>query len=169
MGSRLACGCLDWRVRPCKPVAATISASHDTHACVLQDHRLPMTLMHVCFGITGMVDFFMPKLGWALEVTRDGKGITEHSARLEGNGSYAPLVHAKVIQLHAILDLRSPSAHSGHQAAPRMAHPHLYTVLFSDDFKTATIHHQDSVDSAEVAGDAGQEVRDFLTALSLAA
>lgn len=139
-------------------MAATSSASYDTHACVLQ-----------AFGITGMVDFCTPQLGWALEVTRDGKGIREHSARFDDSGRYAPLMHANVIKLHAIVDLRSPSASPDHQAAPRVAHPHLYTVLFSEDFKKATIHHQDSVNSAEVAGDAGQEVRDFLIAQFLAA
>ena len=151
--------CLDWRVRPCKLVAATTSAAHDTHACVLQ-----------AFGTTGMVGICTPKLGWALEVTRDGKGSTEHSACFKANGRYAPLMHAKVIKLHSIVDLRSPSASPGHQAAPWVAHPHLYTVLFSEDFKQATIHHdQDSVKEAEVAGDAGQEVRDFLIAHSVAA
>ena len=99
--------CLEWRVRPCKLAAATTSASHDTHACVLQ-----------AFGTTGMVGICTPKLGWALEVTRDVKGITEHSACFKANGRYAPLMHAKVIKLHAIVDLRSPSASPGHQAAP---------------------------------------------------
>ena len=114
-----------------------------------------------------------------LEVTRDGKGIREHSARAlpipghlqgsEDHGRYAPLMHAQVNKVQAIADLRSPSANAGHQAAPRVAHPHLYTVLFSEDFKKATIYHQDSEDSAQVAGDAGQEIRGVLMAQSLAA
>ena len=121
-------------------------------ACVLQE-----------FGVAGMVDFFTPALGLALEVARDGRGIREHSARFLDDGRYAPLMRAGIIRDHAVVDLRSPATSTAQQAAPKVQLPHLYTVLFSDDFKKAAIHHMNRpVVSTVVAGNAGQEARDFL-------
>ena len=114
-------------------------------------------------GIAGMVDFFTPAHGLALEVTRDGRGIREHSARFWHDGRYTLLMQAGLIRDHAIVDLRSPETSTAQQAAPKGQLPHLYTVLFSDDFKKAEIHHMNRpVNCIVVAGDAGQEARDFL-------
>ena len=121
-------------------------------ACVLQE-----------FGIAGMVDFFTPVLGLALEVTRDGRGIREHSARFLNEGRYTPLRRAGIIKEHAIVDLHSPATSTAQQAAPKVQLPNLYTVLFSDDFMKAEIHHMDRpVNTIWVAGDAGKEARAFL-------
>ena len=120
-------------------------------ACVLQE-----------LGIAGMVDFFTPTRGLALEVTRDGRGIREHSERFLNAGRYTPLMETNIIREHAIVDLRSPSTHSARQAVPRVAQPHLYTVLFSGDFKEAEIHHMNSRKCIKVLGNAGQEAREFL-------
>ena len=113
-----------------------------------------------------MVDFFTPARGLALEVTRDVMGIREHSARFLNAGRYTPLMETSIIREHAIVDLRIPSTHTAHQAAPRVAQPHLYTVLFSGDFKTAKIHHMNSKPKCiNVLGNAGQEARDLLMSL----
>ena len=113
-------------------------------------------------GIAGMVDFFTPALGLALEVTRDGRGIREHSARFLDDGRYTPLMRANIIKDHAIVDLRSPSTSTAQQPAPKVKQPYLYTVLFSDNFKKAEIHHMNSRKCINVVGNAGQEARDFL-------
>ena len=96
------------------------------------------------FGIAGMVDFVTPARGLALEVTRDGKGIREHSARFLNAGRYTPLIKTNIVREHAIVDLRSPSTSTAQQAAPKVNQPHLYTVLFGGDFKEAEIHHMNS-------------------------
>ena len=113
-------------------------------------------------GIAGMVDFFTATRGLALEVTRDGRGIREHSARFLNDGRYTPLMEANIIREHAIIDLRSPSTRTARQAVPRVAHPHLYTVLFSGNFKEAEIYHMNSMKCIKVLGNAGQEARQFL-------
>ena len=72
-------------------------------------------------------------------------------------------MHAGIIRDHAIVDLRIPATSAAQQAALKVRLPHLYTVLFSDDFKTAEIQHMNRpVNCIVVAGDAGQEARDFL-------
>ncbi len=103
----------------------------------------------------------MPGLGLALEVTWDGRGLREHPARFLNGGRYTPLMQATIIKDHAIVELRSPSTTSAQQAGSKLAQPHLYTVLFSKEFKKAEICHMNSRKSIVVGGDAGQEARDF--------
>ena len=131
---------------------AQLGFSMKCTACVLQE-----------LGSTGMVDLFTPALGLALEVTRGGKGIREHLGRFLDDGKYTPLMRANIIREHAIVDLRSPSTSTAQQAVPKVKQPHLYTVLFSDDFKEAVIHHMNRTPKCiKMLGDAGKEARDFV-------
>ena len=130
---------------------ARLTFSMKRRACVLQE-----------LGIAGIVVFFTPALGLALEVSREGRGIREHSARFLDDGKYTPLMRANIIRDHAIVDLRSPSTSTAQQPAPRVKQPHLYTVLFSDNFKEADMHHMNSRKCIHIVGNAGQEARDFL-------
>ena len=132
----------------------------DTAACVLQES-----------GIAGLMDFLVPGLGLALEGTRDGRGLQEHSTCFLNNGRSrcTPLMRANIIREHAIVDLCSPSTSSDQLAASKVAQPHLHTVLFSEDIKTAEIYHMNSVTCIVIAGDAGQEARELLMASSVKA
>ena len=77
-------------------------------------------------------------------------------------------METNIIREHAIVDLRSLPISTFHQAAPRVAQPHLYTVLFSDDVKEAEIRHLNSTPKCiKVSGNAGQEARDLLFCTSI--
>ncbi len=39
-------------------------------------------------GSSGRVDFFIPDVGWAIELLRDSDNIEEHIARFQPNGRY---------------------------------------------------------------------------------
>ncbi len=115
-------------------------------------------------GSAGMMDFFTPVLGLALEMTRDGRGIGERCECFLDEDRYAPLMQANIIREHAIVDLRSTSTSTAQRAVSKVPQPHLYTVLFSEDCKMAEIHHMYSVTSIVMAGNAGQEAREILAA-----
>jgi hypothetical protein len=91
-----------------------------------------------------------------LEQLRDGNGgVTEHLNRFEQGGLYEPLLSNTDTSNgdYAVLDFRSPGAHQA--KTHKKAHPNLYTIMLSDDYKTGEVMHMGAViATVRVAGTA---------------
>jgi len=82
---------------------------------------------------SGRVDFYIPSKKWAIELLRDGDRLEQHSSRFLPSGAYGATM---TMSDHIILDFRNNF--------PKIPHPYipnLYHVVFSSNFRTVTILH----------------------------
>ncbi|KAG0605270.1 hypothetical protein M758_9G044700 [Ceratodon purpureus] len=84
------------------------------------------------YGARGFLDFFLSPLGWGFELLRDGSNLEEHVLRFGPGGAYDKLVKDEVVKEYVILDFRMKPLV---QAVQGVCH-----VVFSNDFKMATLH-----------------------------
>jgi hypothetical protein len=93
-------------------------------------------------GGQGFVDFYLSEpLRAALEITRDGRGITDHLQRFLQPDKYQPMLDCGAVTQYAVVDIRSPSTEHTTQAQPRLQHANLYTVLVDQGFRSAKLFH----------------------------
>lgn len=91
-------------------------------------------------GGNGYMDFFISDpYCVGLELTREGSSITEHLGRFLNPDKYRPMLENGSVQKHAVVDFRTQG--NGHRFK---TDPHLYTVLFEQNFTQATIWNQGS-------------------------
>lgn len=76
--------------------------------------------------------------GYLVELLRDEDELALHLKRFEKNGSYMPMLDSGAAQAYAVVDLRFPTKE---QKKPSVSRPDLFTVMFSEDFKSATVYH----------------------------
>jgi hypothetical protein len=86
------------------------------------------------FSISGLVDFWISPVNWAIELLRDGSNLREHEKRFELGGKYYSLPMGS----YAVLDFRRQGTAA---FKPRRLNPDTYVVLFSADYGQATLHH----------------------------
>lgn len=80
--------------------------------------------------IPGLVDFFVnSEYSWALEVMREGYGISQHLGRFAPSGMYANLC----VKDFRVIDFRHKDK------IARATDPHLLTVHYNDNFTNFTI------------------------------
>ena len=72
-----------------------------------------------------------------LELTREGSNITEHLGRFLDPDKYGPMLENGSVQKHAVVDFRTRGDGNRFKKDP-----HLYTVLFKQNFTQATIWNQ---------------------------
>ncbi len=83
------------------------------------------------FGASGIVDFWITPVGWAIELLRDGSHMSEHERRFEEGGKYAGMPFESC----AVLDFRSQAGR------PRVSGSS-YQVVFAADHRRATLINQ---------------------------
>jgi hypothetical protein len=75
-------------------------------------------------GSQGRVDFYIPDVGWAVELMRDGEHMDEHIARFLPNGRYYGALVARRVTACILLDFR--------QSIPRAARRELqFPAIFA--------------------------------------
>jgi hypothetical protein len=117
------------------------------------------------------VDFYLSEpLRAALEITRDGRGITDHLQRFLQPDKYQPMLDCGAVTQYAVVDIRSPSTAHTTQAQPRLQHANLYTVLVDAGFGSAKLFHGgDAQVTLTIKGTADAESLSFLQEAATAA
>lgn len=65
--------------------------------------------------VAGRIDFFIPKVGWGIEITRDGGLLAEHDTRFQADGAYGAWLLTGDMSSYILLDFRT--------VVPRKRHP----------------------------------------------
>jgi hypothetical protein len=74
-------------------------------------------------GSPGRVDFYVPDVGWAIELMRDGEHAAEHIGRFLPGGRYDGALTARRMTACILLDFR--------QSIPRAARREFFCFMFS--------------------------------------
>lgn len=65
--------------------------------------------------VAGRIDFFIPKMGWGIEITREGSNLREHMDRFSPHGAYGAWISSNEMSDYILLDCRT--------SEPRAQHP----------------------------------------------
>ncbi|KAK2462631.1 hypothetical protein APHAL10511_005364 [Amanita phalloides] len=78
----------------------------------------------------GRIDFFIPRVRWGIELTRDGDRLNEHALRFGANGAYGKWMEDGHMTKYILLDFRTRNVSDPH---PNI--PFLYHVVFQNDYQ----------------------------------